>query len=66
MLSEQIGTGLFLSTGATLASAGPLGLLLGYVLMGLVTACIAYISAELSALMPLSGGFIRHCSICIE
>lgn len=62
----KIGTGLFLSTGSALATAGPLGLLLGYIVMGLITACIAYISAELSALQPLSGGFIRHASLYIE
>ncbi|ORX38991.1 amino acid transporter [Kockovaella imperatae] len=62
----QIGTGLFLSTGSALASAGPLGLLLAYILMGAVTACIAYISAELSAFIPLSGGFIRHTALYID
>ncbi|KAF9024819.1 hypothetical protein BDZ89DRAFT_1162030 [Hymenopellis radicata] len=59
-IASGIGTGLFLGSGTALASAGPLGLLLGYALMGLITSGIAFISAETAAFLPVSGGFIRH------
>jgi amino acid transporter len=35
-----IGTGLFLGTGGALANGGPLGLLLGYTIMGSVCLCV--------------------------
>ncbi|KAF9021949.1 hypothetical protein BDZ89DRAFT_1137683 [Hymenopellis radicata] len=59
-ISSGIGTGLFLGSGSALSNAGPLGLLLGYALMGVITSGIAFISAETAAFLPVSGGFIRH------
>ncbi|KAG8964149.1 hypothetical protein FRC03_002157 [Tulasnella sp. 419] len=59
-LAGMLGTGLFLTSGAALADAGPLGSLTGYVLMGIVTTCVAYTAAEMSALCPATGGFIVH------
>ncbi|KAF8198023.1 amino acid permease [Pholiota molesta] len=59
-LAGMIGTGLFLSSGKALAQAGPLGC------MGTVTASIAYISAEMSALKPVEGGFVRHANIWLD
>ncbi|KAI5831862.1 hypothetical protein K523DRAFT_414646 [Schizophyllum commune Tattone D] len=58
-IASGIGTGLFLGSGIALFNAGPLGLLLGYIIMGFVTAEIAYISAETIGFLPVSGGFIR-------
>uniref|UniRef100_A0A8H8CI17 Amino acid permease/ SLC12A domain-containing protein n=1 Tax=Psilocybe cubensis TaxID=181762 RepID=A0A8H8CI17_PSICU len=62
-LAGMIGTGLFLSSGRALANAGPLGCLLAFVLMGTVTASIAYISAEMSAFKPVEAGFVRHATM---
>ncbi|KAG9244774.1 amino acid permease/ SLC12A domain-containing protein [Calycina marina] len=59
-IASGIGTGLFLSSGSALASAGPLGILIGYVIMGIVVAAIAFVSAETAGYLPVSGGFIRH------
>ncbi|KAJ1306118.1 hypothetical protein OPQ81_010829 [Rhizoctonia solani] len=56
-LAGTIGTGLFLSSGKALAEAGPLGAFLGYSIMGLVTAAVAYTASEMSAFSPRSGGF---------
>ncbi|KAG8712702.1 hypothetical protein FRC08_014185 [Ceratobasidium sp. 394] len=49
-LAGTIGTGLFLSSGKALAEAGPLGAFLGYSIMGVVTAAVAYTASEMSAL----------------
>lgn len=49
-----------LGSATALSNAGPLGLLLGYAFMSLVTWIIALISAETSGFLPVSGGFIRH------
>ncbi|KDQ11356.1 hypothetical protein BOTBODRAFT_177390 [Botryobasidium botryosum FD-172 SS1] len=65
-LAGMIGTGLFLGSGKALADAGPVGALLGYSVMGIITAAVAYTAAETSAFMPLSGGFVRHTANFIE
>uniref|UniRef100_A0A8H8CN81 Amino acid permease/ SLC12A domain-containing protein n=1 Tax=Psilocybe cubensis TaxID=181762 RepID=A0A8H8CN81_PSICU len=62
----MIGTGLFLSSGKALAHAGPLGSVLAFMIMGTVTASIAYISAEMSAFKPAEGGFVRHASMWLD
>nr|OQO23832.1 hypothetical protein B0A51_09776 [Rachicladosporium sp. CCFEE 5018] len=59
-LAGTIGTGLFLGSGKAITRGGPLGAFLGYLFVGfLVTAPVLSI-AEMSALVPLSGGIIRH------
>ncbi|KAF9474574.1 hypothetical protein BDN70DRAFT_884659 [Pholiota conissans] len=65
-LAGMIGTGLFLSSGKALAQAGPLGCVLGFIVMGTVTASIAYISAEMSAFQPVEGGFVRHANMWLD
>ncbi|CAE6354216.1 unnamed protein product [Rhizoctonia solani] len=65
-LAGTIGTGLFLSSGKALAEAGPLGAFLGYSVMGLVTAAVAYTASEMSAFSPMSGGFVRHTTKFVD
>lgn len=59
-LAGTIGTGLFLATGQALARGGPLGILIAYLIMGMLICFVVMSIAELSALVPLSGGIIRH------
>ncbi|KAH8674276.1 amino acid permease [Xylariales sp. PMI_506] len=61
-LAGMIGTGLFLASGQALAIAGPVGALLGYLLMSFLTASVSLSIAEISSFMPITGGFIRHAS----
>ncbi|KAF8971041.1 amino acid permease/ SLC12A domain-containing protein [Flammula alnicola] len=65
-LAGMIGTGLFLSSGKALAQAGPLGCVSGFMIMGTVTASIAYISAEMSSFQPVGGGFVRHANMWLD
>jgi amino acid transporter len=65
-LAGMIGTGLFLSSGSALAQAGPLGCVLGFIVMGTVTASIAYSSAEMSGFKPAGGGFVRHATMWLD
>ncbi|CAJ0554907.1 Ff.00g134200.m01.CDS01 [Fusarium sp. VM40] len=65
-LAGMIGTGLFLGSGQVIATAGPAGALLAYTLMGLVTAGVAYTTGEITAFMPVTGGFIRHATKFVE
>ncbi|OAQ67341.1 proline-specific permease [Purpureocillium lilacinum] len=65
-LAGMIGTGLFLSSGQVIATAGPVGAILAYLLMGCATAGVSFTTGELSAFMPHTGGFIRHASKLVE
>ncbi|KAF4964602.1 hypothetical protein FSARC_7508 [Fusarium sarcochroum] len=65
-VAGMIGTGLFLSSGQVIATAGPVGALLAYTLMGFVTAGVAYTTGEITSFMPATGGFIRHATKFME
>ncbi|OJJ67779.1 hypothetical protein ASPBRDRAFT_58856 [Aspergillus brasiliensis CBS 101740] len=61
-----IGTGLFLSSGQVIASAGPAGAIMGYSIVGILVSGMLVSIAELSALVPLSGGIIRHAEYFVD
>ncbi|KAM5361427.1 hypothetical protein ACJZ2D_013117 [Fusarium nematophilum] len=61
-VTGMIDTGLFLSSGQVIATAGLAGALLAYTVMGFVTAGVAYTTGEITAFMPETGGFIRHAT----
>ncbi|KAF4634300.1 hypothetical protein G7Y89_g3808 [Cudoniella acicularis] len=80
-ISGIIGTGLFLSSGSTIAMAGPAGAWLAYIFTDFVTAGISvscqklsrigltfykYTTGEITAFMPVTGGFVRHATAFIE
>ncbi|QSZ35763.1 hypothetical protein DSL72_006885 [Monilinia vaccinii-corymbosi] len=65
-LAGTIGTGLFLGSGKAISRAGPLGALLGYTLVGILVSGVVLSIAELSALIPLSGGIIRHAEYFVD
>ncbi|WQF79100.1 Putative amino acid permease/ SLC12A domain-containing protein [Colletotrichum destructivum] len=65
-IAGMIGTGLFLSSGSTIVTAGPAGALLAYIVMGLVTAGVSYTTGEITSFMPSTGGFIRHATKFVE
>ncbi|KAN0082947.1 amino acid-polyamine-Organocation superfamily protein [Tylopilus felleus] len=54
-----IGTGLFFGTASSLSDGGPLGLLLGYLFMGSICFATMISLGEMSAFLPLPGGFIK-------
>ncbi|KAG5950094.1 hypothetical protein E4U53_005494 [Claviceps sorghi] len=58
-IGGSIGTALFVSIGLGLAKGGPGSLLLAFTLYSLVLACVNNSVAEMTVLMPVSGGFIR-------
>jgi amino acid transporter len=60
------GTRLFLSSGKSIARAGPVGALLGYSFMGLISSGVSFTSGEISAFLPLTGGFVRHASQLVD
>ncbi|KAG0354402.1 hypothetical protein BG005_006525 [Podila minutissima] len=52
-----IGTGIFLSSGGSVASAGPLGALVSYTIFGTMIFFIVTSLGEMSAYLPLPGAF---------
>ncbi|KAI0374233.1 amino acid permease [Pilatotrama ljubarskyi] len=54
-----IGTGLFLGTASSLQAGGPIGLLLGYMLVGTVCYSVMISLGEMVAYLPLPGGHIK-------
>ncbi|GAA6010272.1 uncharacterized protein JCM10292_002222, partial [Rhodotorula paludigena] len=55
-----IGTGLFVGAGGALASGGPLGLWLGYTIMGLTVGTMMLALGEMTTLYPVSGAFVHY------
>jgi amino acid transporter len=53
-----IGTGLFLGTASSLQSGGPVGLLLGYTIMGSICLAVMLCLGEMIAFLPVPGGHI--------
>ncbi|KAI0052874.1 hypothetical protein FA95DRAFT_1553160 [Auriscalpium vulgare] len=56
-IGGTIGTGLFLSAGTTVATAGPGGALIAYALVGLFVFAVVLTLGEMSSLIPVSGAF---------
>jgi len=54
-----IGTGLFLGTANSLASGGPVGLLLGYIIVGTICYSVMISLGEMIAYLPIPGGHIK-------
>ncbi|KAI8067855.1 amino acid permease/ SLC12A domain-containing protein [Gongronella butleri] len=56
-IGGTIGTGLFLTVGASVAEAGPAGCFISYVIVGLMVYSIVMSLGEMSAYLPLPGAF---------
>ncbi|OJJ30387.1 hypothetical protein ASPWEDRAFT_45961 [Aspergillus wentii DTO 134E9] len=65
-LAGAIGTGLFLGLGSSIQTGGPLGSLLGYLLVGVVVCAVQLGLGEVSALMPVTGSFVRHVEVLVD
>ncbi|MYM19788.1 amino acid permease [Brevibacterium sp. 5221] len=61
-LGGVIGSGLFVSSGYTIAQAGPLGAVISYGLGALVAYMVMSCLGELTVVHPVSGGFHDHAT----
>ncbi|PLW16975.1 hypothetical protein PCASD_10902 [Puccinia coronata f. sp. avenae] len=57
-IGGMIGTGLFLGTGESLANGGPLGLMMGFLIMGTVVWNVMASLGEMVSHLPVAGGHI--------
>jgi amino acid transporter len=58
-IGGAVGTGIFVSIGGGLASGGPASLLIAFTILSCVLALVNNSLAEMTVLMPVSGGFVR-------
>ncbi|OAL39927.1 hypothetical protein AYO20_00840 [Fonsecaea nubica] len=65
-IAGAIGTGLFLGLGGSIQTAGPLGALLGYTTIGVVVCAVQFALGEVTALLPVTGSFVRHAELLVD
>ncbi|KAI1381186.1 proline-specific permease [Hypoxylon crocopeplum] len=65
-IAGSIGTGLFLGLGGAIQTGGPLGALLGYFIVGLIVCSVTFALGEVSALLPVTGSFVRHAEFLVD
>ena len=65
-IGGSIGTGLFVSSGATIAQSGPGGALLSFAIIGLMVYFLMTSLGELAACMPVSGSFATYASRYVD
>ncbi|OLN83759.1 Dicarboxylic amino acid permease 3 [Colletotrichum chlorophyti] len=65
-IAGAIGTGLFLGLGGAIQTGGPLGALLGYATVGLIVCAVQFALGEVSALLPVTGSFVRHSEFLVD
>jgi amino acid transporter len=65
-LGGGIGVGLFVGVGKGLQAAGPLGLLLAFMIMGAIMWGVLQGAAEMATLVPTAGGFPHFASRFID
>ncbi|KAH8785892.1 amino acid permease/ SLC12A domain-containing protein [Diaporthe sp. PMI_573] len=65
-IAGAIGTGLFLSLGGAIQTGGPLGALLGYAMVGGIVCSVQYALGEVTALLPVTGSFVRHAGFLVD
>jgi lysine-specific permease len=65
-IGGSIGTGLFLASGASVATAGPGGALVAYAVIGLMVFFLMTSLGEMAAYLPVSGSFSTYGSRFVE
>ncbi|KAF7292781.1 AA-permease domain-containing protein [Mycena indigotica] len=65
-IAGTLGTGLFLGSGKALANGGPVGALLGYLLVGVLVGLMMYSLGEMMVWDPSAGGFIEFSSRYVD
>lgn len=65
-LGGTIGTGLFLASGASIASAGPGGALIAYALIGIMVYFMMECLGEMATYLPISGSFNNYAGRFVD
>ncbi|GMK58104.1 hypothetical protein CspeluHIS016_0501360 [Cutaneotrichosporon spelunceum] len=65
-IAGTIGTGLFVGSGASLTRGGPVGLWLGYTLVGTGVGCMMVSLGEMSCFAPSVGGYVEMATKYVD
>ena len=65
-IGGAIGTGLFVGSGTSLREAGPLGMLIAYLISSSFILCMNFALGELAVEFPVSGGFTTYVTRFID
>jgi amino acid transporter len=65
-IGGAVGTGIFISIGNGLAYGGPGSLLLSFIFLSTILGLVNNSLAEMTVLMPVSGGFVRFASSWVD
>ncbi|KAF8454020.1 AAT family amino acid transporter [Terfezia claveryi] len=65
-LGSNIGTGLFIGSGAALSRGGPLSLMLAFLLIGITLFIMMQSLTEMAVLFPVSGSFTRYATRFVD
>ncbi|KAJ7676878.1 amino acid permease/ SLC12A domain-containing protein [Mycena polygramma] len=65
-IAGTLGTGLFLGSGKALATGGPVGALIGYLITGILVGLMMYTLGEMMVWDPSAGGFIEFSTRYVD
>ncbi|KAJ4303256.1 lysine permease [Kalmusia sp. IMI 367209] len=65
-IGGTVGTGIFIASGKSIATAGPVGALLAYVFIGTLVYAVMQALAEMSTYLPISGAFTQYASRFVD
>jgi amino acid transporter len=65
-LGSAIGTGVFITSGAGLATAGPIPLLCAFSFVGITLCPTVFALGEMATFLPYPGGFVMHSSMFLD
>ncbi|KAH8801297.1 amino acid permease/ SLC12A domain-containing protein [Flagelloscypha sp. PMI_526] len=65
-IAGTIGTGLFLGSGKAIANGGPVGAVLGYLIVGMLVGLMMYALGEMMVFDPSASGFIEFSSRYVD
>ncbi|KAF2878003.1 amino acid permease/ SLC12A domain-containing protein [Massariosphaeria phaeospora] len=65
-IGGTVGTGIFIASGGSIATAGPAGALLAYVFVGTLVYSVMLSLAEMSTYLPISGAFTRYAARFVD
>ncbi|KAA8904672.1 amino acid permease [Sphaerosporella brunnea] len=61
-----IGPGLLVGSGNALAQAGPAGILISFILVGIIVFFVMQSLGEMATLIPISGSFTEYAERCVD
>jgi amino acid transporter len=65
-IGGTVGTGVFIASGGSIATAGPVGALLAYVFVGTLVYSVMLSLAEMATYLPVSGAFTQYASRFVD